>query len=237
MEFENYFYVTGIRRSGNHAIQTWLTGLPKGPVVKLNLCPSLGPKRLKELQDAYRGPATSLVQGAEELCVIRPNRPTSFRLVARNEKQVLILRNPLNNMASKATYNKAWFLPEHVAAFLGAWVQYAKEFLGLSSGLPDRVSVNFDRWFAEETYRRELAGQLGVEFSDSKLNEMDTNWGISSFDAYEFQGRAQEMPVLDRWRRYVDNPRFHAFVAALKVHPALGFYRQVYGPLPEPFRE
>jgi hypothetical protein len=223
----HFLWVTGIRRSGNHAIQLWLTGLFEH-VIKFNYTFWLNPQKIEEIKAIY-DPDIAVILGTEQHTNLVFHKPRL--VIPNNTKQIIILRNILNNIASFAPFGgKALFETD---VFLDLWASYADEFLGNTNILPDKVPVNFDSWFAEETYRRDLADRVGGTFSDSKLNEIDTNWGKSSFDRMEYQGRAQELKVLDRWRVFLEHPGFLKLVNSLKQHRAIDLYTQIYGNLPE----
>jgi hypothetical protein len=42
---------------------------------------------------------------------------------------------------------------------------------------------------------------MGINFSDSKLNHVPSNGYGSSFDSRAMNGKAQQMKVLERWKR------------------------------------
>jgi hypothetical protein len=233
MHVKNYFYVTGVRRSGNHAIQTWLTGVVGEPFVKLNYTPTLWDKRLALFKEEYKGPETSLIQGAEEAHSIRFVMPNAVNLIVENRKQILILRHPYNNFASLVRFSPTHFKPKNARRFINLWTRYAMEFIGATSALPDKVCVCYDTWFNSEQERQRIAVELGVPFSDSTLNEQDENWGVSSFDGYKYQGRAQEMNVLERWKYFKDDPRFKAFAQTFANHQAAELAKQIFGNLLE----
>jgi len=64
------------------------------------------------------------------------------------------------------------------------------------------------------------------------LNEMDTDWGVSSFDEYEYQGRAQEMDVLSRWKIMIGDSQFHQFLDSFEKHRAAVLADGIFGPVP-----
>ena len=57
-------------------------------------------------------------------------------------------------------------------------------------------------------YRKRLSENLGGTFSDESLNFLDDNGQGSSFDGVEYNGRAKEMPVFERWKEYKDIEAF-----------------------------
>ena len=95
--------------------------------------------------------------------------------------------------------------------------------------------MKFDDWFANKTYRKKIAEQLNLNFSDAGLNTiMPMGWGKkgSSFDKMEYDGNAQKMKVLDRWKEYKDNPV--EFTNVLKMNNELReMSEKIFGPFPD----
>jgi len=77
----------------------------------------------------------------------------------------------------------------HMAAALG------------KSPIGDLLVIRFDHWFAFPEYRKELAKQLGVPFTDAGLNTVPRFAAGSTFDKRKYDGKAQEMKVLERWKK------------------------------------
>lgn len=125
---------------------------------------------------------------------------------------MLILRDPFNLFASR------WrsIHPEiGDAAALRMWKQHARAALNPRKGLQhDPVVVLYNNWFLDSDYRRQLADRLALPFSDAGLQRVSHCGGGSSFDARRYDGRAQQMPVLQRWQAYADDPRFRTLFDA-----------------------
>jgi hypothetical protein len=116
------------------------------------------------------------------------------------------LRDPYNWLASlqRGVTERSVNWPDAVS--LRKWVDYAR----LCAGGCEWVS--FNRWFSDADYRRGLA----VRF-DFRVNRAGEAWqrvpsrgGGSSFDGLRYAGRAQGMGVLERYRLYLDDPRWRA---------------------------
>ncbi|MFC1884490.1 hypothetical protein ACFL2O_06955 [Thermodesulfobacteriota bacterium] len=122
---------------------------------------------------------------------------------------VLVIREARNWIASclkrretaRHEYEKDVFrkLPERVAL----WKQHAEIALQTPSWM---TVVLFDRWFSDAEYRRSICEKLGIPFTDAGLNEVARFGNGSSFDARKYDGRAQEMDVLNRWKEFDDDP-------------------------------
>jgi hypothetical protein len=129
---------------------------------------------------------------------------------SREQRTVLVLRDAYNTFASvwhgkRRMRNRLHrFYSEH-------WKAYAREYLGETSYLPDdTVMVSFNDWFSDEEYRRQKAVEVGLDHADRGIDEVSSDGGGSSFTGQEFQDRAKEMKVLDRWRHFIDDPEYVA---------------------------
>lgn len=140
-------------------------------------------------------------------------------------KNVLIIRDPFNLFASRLGFsNTANRLPmetnwEYVT---GLWKGHAHECLGETTYLGDNlVVIKFNQWFTDRNYRCKIADDLGLTFSDLgfevvpgvdlPLDEFARFGCGSSFDNQRFHGRAQQMDVLQRWKRYDKNELYLKF--------------------------
>lgn len=125
---------------------------------------------------------------------------------SRERRTVLVLRDPFNTFAS-VRHGKRRMRNRLHRFYRDQWKVYAREFLGETSFLPeDTVKVSYNAWFADDGYRRETADRLGLDHADRGRDEVSSDGGGSSFSGRDFQDRARDMAVLDRWRHFVDDP-------------------------------
>ncbi|NEP03880.1 MAG: hypothetical protein F6K25_09825 [Okeania sp. SIO2G4] len=129
---------------------------------------------------------------------------------------ILIIRDPFNLLASrlKISSKVAYFLSVNSPnkTMIDLWLDYAKEYLGETNYLKhNKVCVNYNQWFADVEYRRNIADKLQMEFSDAGIDMVTSFGGGSSFEGKEFDGKATSMDVLNRWRKVVDNPQYKKF--------------------------
>ena len=121
---------------------------------------------------------------------------------------VLVLRDAFNTFAS-VLHGKRRMRRRLYRFYRKQWKAYAKEFLGETAFLPDdTVRISFDEWFSDADYRRSKAEELGLEHADRGVDEVSSDGGGSSFSGRDFQDRAREMKVLERWRRFADDREF-----------------------------
>jgi hypothetical protein len=122
---------------------------------------------------------------------------------------ILVVREARNWIASclkrretaRYEYEKDVFikLPER----LELWKRHAE----IARQPPSWMTVVlFDRWFKDPEYRRSICAKLNIPFTDAGLNEVARFGNGSSFDARGYDGKAQEMDVLNRWKEFVDDP-------------------------------
>lgn len=74
------------------------------------------------------------------------------------------------------------------------------------SGAAKIVVVEFEHWRSDPAYRRDLLAALGFAPRDDDISRVPRNGGGSSFDGLDFDGKAQEMAVGERWRTILDDP-------------------------------
>ncbi|MFS8086906.1 MAG: hypothetical protein ACMG6H_14830 [Acidobacteriota bacterium] len=219
------FCVAALQRSGHHAIINWIRSNSVDAVCFLNNCrPGVNPFLMcTEEQRIELQPRKVLIYNYEDRQLEEAFPPefvdhkTEWFGAKGNSIYVLILRDPFNNFASKYRWaiNGTKWTPqmEWVTGELPKlWKSYAKEFLGLTNLMPEpKVFINYNRWFTDEKYRVEIAGRLNLNSAERSLREV-AKWGPNtwgdSFDNLDFEGRAHEMKVLERWRHFADDPIF-----------------------------
>jgi len=239
--------VTALQRSGHHAIINWISANSAGPVCFLNNCsPGVDPFLMcTEEQRVKFAPRNHLIYNYEDrrlgdvFTVDFLSNKTKWFGARGNSIYVLILRDPFNNFASKYrwaingtkwTPQMAWVIHE----LPGLWKSYAREFLGLTHLMPvPGVFINYNRWFADSQYREQLSRQLGLVSTEKGLAEV-AKWGPNtwgdSFDNLDFDGRAHEMKVLERWRCFADDSMFTQLFTDRELWD---LSEEIFGAIPE----
>ncbi len=118
----------------------------------------------------------------------------------KNIKNVLIMRNPYNNLASNIAYNKNNGYCIDVKCdetFIDLWKTYALEFLGKTQHIPNKVTIIYDLFISDETYRKKKAVQLCINPEIDQLNTIYMGGG-SSF-------KSTQTSFLNRYEDYHDN--------------------------------
>lgn len=226
--------VVGMRRTGNHALLSWIEKQQTGSTFHLNnVAAGTHPYRYKsdnlrryhpeylKMAEVYRRqskgdfvPRDCLLFSYEDWSLAQITRPafernrTLYLGKSAQSFDVLILRDPFNLFASRlkqdytATKSKKLSMVE-------MWLEYAKEFVGESQYLSQNsIFINYNRWFSDKAYRRDLADQLGLTFSDAGLTSVPTFGGGSSFDGTALSGQARQMDVTNRWQTFENDEAF-----------------------------
>jgi hypothetical protein len=125
----------------------------------------------------------------------------------------LVIRDPFNHFASKATYNRSRLHRHKSQSFATRmWKQHAKEYLGYTNYLPkNKICINFNKWVEDKEYRKNIAEQIGLNFTDEGREDVVAAGGGSSFNGMDFDGKASEMDVNIRWRHSIKDPYFFKY--------------------------
>ena len=195
------FLVFSMKRSGQHAIINWMLSQSKKSI-HYNNC------KIKKGFVVSKHKGKRIEDGDYlTICSIE-DRPidTSFK----NVKYIVILRDPFNLVASRlrSTY------PKMSSGMWTIWKQHVRTALASK----DIIDINYNEWFKDINYRRLISNKLGLNFTDSGLNRVQGR-AESSFDGYKYDGKAQQMDMMNRWKFYEDNDNFwgHIDEAMIKL--------------------
>lgn len=200
------FTVLALRRSGHHAVINWICRQHDHRVVFHNLC---GIKNKKGSEIKIYGDGSLPVRHIHNFENFDFNKIIQLCMIMPFAHLILVVREARNWIASclkrretaRYEYEKDVFkeLPQRVEL----WKQHAKIAIDKSTWL---TVILFDRWFSDAEYRRSICKRLDIPFTDAGLNEVVRFGSGSSFDARRYDGRAQEMDVLNRWKEFEDDP-------------------------------
>ncbi len=214
----------GMRRSGNHAVINWVLGQLKGNAILLDNMQEHEPigtphKKLK----AGLGKVNLLVSHeGRQLTDFFLNYSEEQFGKAREKYVLLILRDPYNWLASwYAWQDELGFRFREDEEFrhytINLWKHYARLYLQWKDETREidhdaqiRVLVNYNQWTSSTEYRKKLAAQLGLQFTDKGREKMSINGYGSSFDGMTYNGKASQLKVLERWNNFEKDPDFQA---------------------------
>ncbi len=118
---------------------------------------------------------------------------------------ILILRDPFNLFSSRIRKASSGENPAYprdtgpaMDRVLKLWKSHAREYLGLTNHLENKVCIYFNSWFSEQHYRQSISQKLNLEFTDIGFSQVSQIGLGSSFDGTEYNGKNQKMDVLNR---------------------------------------
>lgn len=225
---DKVLFIYTMSRSGHHAIINWIQCQFKGKSIHYNHCfKGWGSKKLIPMHGA--GGAREIVmpgKGSLKIYSIEDLDPfdyqkhdfDSFPELRDSEVTYMwIIRDPYNWLASSLSKNGPGAKPDkHMTNELGytgtrieLYMKQIQEFKGETTHIPHEImDVSYNDWVISKLYRRDLAKTLDLPFTDAGLNEVSKFGGGSTFDGMGFQGRAQQMKVINRWETWSDSQRF-----------------------------
>ncbi|MGB7785066.1 MAG: hypothetical protein WBL27_03095 [Salinimicrobium sp.] len=159
---------------------------------------------------------------SHEDCFLGPLHHKVFRTnhnswVGKSEKfnDVLILRDPFNLFASRIKsgliaghYTHHGARPISLITLRRIYKQHARAFLGDRNFLRNKILINYNLWASSAEYRRQLAQELEINFSDEGFEEVAQVAGGSSFDGIKLSGKASSMKLHSRWESYAEKEHF-----------------------------
>jgi len=158
---------------------------------------------------------------------------TSGRII-----EILVLRDPFNLFASRL--KARWSQPKggRYSQWLDnravkMWKSYAQEFLGITTFYPSAIKIKYNDWFTSQEYRQDISRQLGLPFTDEGLLLVTDDGQGSSFDGVNYNGRANQMQVLDRWKSCMGNK---AYLRVFQDEELMSLAGKIFG-VPDGFRE
>ncbi len=208
--------IAGMRRSGIHAVVNWMkaaidtTGEPHVLLNNVRL-------RVLNSKDSNvifsKSFASSASSNEHVLIVFEDKRlgrvleaPLIRRIGTDQQKQLVVIRDPYNLVASRLHRTRRKRNRDtHPRRVAELWPDHA----GHDESWTRCV---YNQWFLEESYRRDLADGLGLPICPSLPKRIARAGRGSSFDGVRYDGRASDMPVLDRWRLFAGDEEFLRYV-------------------------
>ncbi|MFW6172381.1 MAG: hypothetical protein ACOC5T_01365 [Elusimicrobiota bacterium] len=222
---EKEILLTALARSGNHALIYWIinqitninngdffargrTEVNENPMIIPRLIPNPYPKVYRKL----------LIYNYEDKRI----EDIFSKYFVKNRKKwvgnskevynVILLRDPFNHFASrlkiqsKLKKNKIKRAKKNYKAAIKLWINHAKEFLGETQYISnDKICINYNQWFISEKYRKSICDKMHMEFNDRGKNLVPPHGLGSSFDGMSYDGKASQMNVLKRYKKFTNN--------------------------------
>lgn len=209
--------IAGMKRSGHHAIITWLysnlTGTSfayndsifhKGEIVKSTLNKP-DPEVYGDGSEPF-----NYIYNFEDFDVRKTHDWKKYPQIHRASRvdTILVLRSPFNWVASSVKCGG--YPTNHIKRRVAIWKLQAAEF---SKG-PDSnydICLSFDEWFRNVEYRKALAARLKLPTHNKGINIVNPHGNGSSFDGMRKKKTGQDMDVLNRAGAMVDNDLYQSF--------------------------
>jgi len=203
----NIYVYHSLRRSGNHAIANWLIGnilksdefqLKDGGIVNLGSLFYYNNSNLSMFRKAQTNKDVFIGIEGEPL----KKEDIELSAITKDCKIYWLfgLRSFHNHYASAHVHKK---VRSELSAenFVGNWLRQSG-YLDFKTYVADLkfIPVLFDKWFTDKDYRDSIAAECDLENNDIGINKVSWNGGGSTFDQRKYDGKAQEMLVLDRWK-------------------------------------
>jgi len=206
--------VLGMRRSGNHAIISWILSNFTGDVCHYNNI--LIEKDGLFVEDEQIFSKTYNSSGLS--CKLYSYEDYSFDKVLpylnQSDNKVLVLRDPFNVFASRI--KRARKIDDIADIFgvlttrtvLETWKQHAKEFLGRTQHLgKNLIKINFNKWWESIDYRKENADCFG-DTNSVEIPSLSKFSNGSSFDGEFYKHNPTEMDLMNRWKEFENDEEF-----------------------------
>lgn len=202
------YRIYGIRRSGHHAVLTWIIGLIKNtsahydayvaqnslikiPKSNIHYYDNGKEKHITEIKNKE---ISSVLWNLEDTFIY----PFIFKeFECKLKWNIIVYRDPYNLIASRCKMLKEVekYTERIHATYLNHLYFPEKD---------DIIKINYNSWFSNVLYRKELANKLDLEFNDNNLNILSVSG--SSFDKYKYSGKAQQMNILNRYSEGIKDP-------------------------------
>jgi hypothetical protein len=222
--------VIALQRSGHFAIINWILERFNDPKVKiLHVDPNTGmrvpaTKKKEQFKTNNQSLNTDLnlllldfqqinLRNYGKTRLFRPDGctiwPAAKSFEIQNQHVVLTLRDPYNLMASRFKWFRKAPFGVHKEV-LGWHKDYLRQALGKEKIVADpMIYINFNKWFVDQNYRAELVELLGCDNkSTAPLLMVPNNGNGSSFNGVKFNGKGDQMKVLERYKEFANNKNY-----------------------------
>jgi len=132
-------------------------------------------------------------------------------VIGNDNTYIILLRNPWNIVASQIRWRidrKDKY--ERTDIDMEVWSEFYEHYI--TSKHPNPHFIIYDKWFMDIEYRKKVSSELSLEFSDVNKNKVARAGGGSSFDKMEYDDRAEEMNVLNRYEEMMYHESMQDFV-------------------------
>ncbi len=228
-------------RSGHHATINWIQEQLPGTSYFFNHCwrdwnkkrlvPHLGFDKGVHIVGDGEGP-TTVIYNIEEFCPFMWQEYDFDSFEQLNSSRLDIVcqfRDPYNLMASSLDVDPKPHVLYKNELGVTATRTTIYELQVMEYKVPrekkyiphEVIDLNYNKWFVSEDYRKELCKKLNIPFTDAGLQHVPSS---SSFDGMAYTGKAQDMGVLERWKKFEKEPRYWYSLSPVLVEFAYSYF-------------
>lgn len=233
MKNQYEFRIFGLRRSGNHALISWIISNfgnnevfyfndVRNASISLYNTPSFISKTDRRVKAIKEKLAERRHMFKNKVCLIHSYEDRDLNIIkqvdhhnngkSENLFNILILRDPYNMVASRLEL-------EHpntrvTPKIMSLWEQYAKEYMGLTNILDNKIVVDYNQFCSNPEYRNKLA--LSLKLDPEKVdNNIVLGFGRGS--SFTGQNKESTNKYNERWEKYKNNPKFTKWVSSTEI--------------------
>jgi hypothetical protein len=204
-----FYFVFGVRRSGNHAIIGWLYGLLMDEYIHMNDLTDFDLNnfiRASKINPVYKIKDNEIIpyRGAKNVIISIEDKDSSVvdhiinYLISQGKqyKKITILRDPLNQYASWIqTYNEISDLR------VKCYINIMNEMLTKPEN-NNNIYIHYTKWNDNLIYRNNLAKKMGLINKDRYFNQC---FGCAT-SLFENKDTVNHKLYNNRWKRFQDHP-------------------------------
>lgn len=211
------YLIFAMSRSGHHAVINWIMANTSKKVTHYNNCikgwdgGEINPLNGKVETKNGKGGHITLrnIEDMDTHNMTKIPNIGDYRIITIN-------RDPLNWICSSikngghtnVNLDKNW--TNEVGHQMRDRISAYKSLMSISD-LEEVIDINYNLWFSNEEYRKELAERLSLDSYNKGLNQL-SNWGGGSSFSKKNIKDGRKLDVLNRWKSMSDNPRFKSLV-------------------------
>ena len=207
-------YVIGLRRSGHHAIGQWVFG----HYDEVSYCNNRKPGKEVHLKEKVKFPVAisfedkTLAKIKERPVILIDNNGKHIEF--NKKTNILTLRDPFNWYASRLrNKHRRVITLNDIGYTIERWKEYAREFIGETNEINNKICINYNRWFSDDNYRRLIEEEAGWGVSDKWLYEIN-KIGVSSFSTHT--KNPKEIDFLSRWKQMKYDAKYRDIKRAIE---------------------
>lgn len=206
--------IFAMARSGHHAVMNWVFNqIVDRKIMHYNNCNRALDWELKILKPragkihSYNNEKSDCLNVFHienfDLNNFQKYRMNQFPQLNEETLYIIINRDPYNWIASSIA--KSGEFRDDILERIELWKKLMYQSTGEDDFLTSAhfLDINYNEWFTSKKYRKYLADRLDVPFTDAGKQAVPSNCGGSSFDKKRFNGKAEKMDVLNRWRNVI----------------------------------